>query len=376
SLRVDYNITDRTHLSARYTNNKEERLLAYGSFASGLNFPLSPISFPRPGRNGVLTLTHTFSPTLTNEFIFGPSSNFIELKPADDNALASKRNINVPKLFPSIGAGYVPNFRFGGIGNQAFPNIDFNGLPFINQNHTFNFIDNVSKIVGAHSFKAGFYAQRSRKDQTVFARTDGDINFNNDTNNSLNTQHPYSNALLGVYNSYIQANNFVKGLYRYWNVEGYVQDNWKVTRKLTLDYGLRISWYQPQYDLRLQMGSFNPTQYDRSKTARLYFPACLSFDTRDGSCTNRVAVDPALLAAGVKLDANNTKNSNRSGTIVLDGANLTPLVGNGIGLAGAGYPRGGYNDRGAQWGPRLGFAYDLFGDSKTIIRGGFGISYD
>ena len=76
-LRVDYNITDRTRLSARYTNNKEERLLAYGSFASGLNFPLSPISFPRPGRNGVLTLTRTFSPTLTNEFIFGPSSNFI-----------------------------------------------------------------------------------------------------------------------------------------------------------------------------------------------------------------------------------------------------------------------------------------------------------
>src|SRR5262249_49518279 len=177
-LRVDYNITDRTRLSARYTNNKEERLLAYGSFASGLNFPLSPISFPRPGRNGVLALTHTFSPTLTNEFIFGPSSNFIDLRPADHNALASKRNINVPKLFPSIGAGYVPNFRLGGITNQGFPNIDFNGLPFINQNHTFNFIDNLSKVVGAHSFKAGFYAQRSRKDQTVFARTDGDINFN------------------------------------------------------------------------------------------------------------------------------------------------------------------------------------------------------
>src|SRR5262245_35593133 len=223
-LRVDYNITERTRLSVRYTNNKEERSLAYGSFASGLNFPLSPISFPRPGRNGVLTLTHTFSPTLTNEFIFGPSSNFIELKPADDNALASKRNINVPKLFPNVGAGYVPNFRFGGIGNQAFPNIDFNGLPFINQNHTFNFIDNVSKIVGSHSFKAGFYAQRSRKDQTSFARTDGDINFNNDPNNPLNTGHPYSNALLGIYNSYVQASNFVKGLYRYWNVEGYVQD--------------------------------------------------------------------------------------------------------------------------------------------------------
>jgi hypothetical protein len=83
----------------------------------------------------------------------------------------------VPKLFPNVGAGYVPNFRYGGIANQTFPFTDFNGLPFINQNHTFNFIDNVSKIIGTHTIKAGFYAQRSRKDQTSFARTDGDINF-------------------------------------------------------------------------------------------------------------------------------------------------------------------------------------------------------
>ena len=210
-LRIDYNITDRTRLSARYTNNAEKRLLAYGSFASDLNFPFAPISFPRPGRNGVLTLTHTFSPTLTNEFIFGPSSNFIELKPEGDKALASSNNINVPKLFPNVGAGFVPNFRFGGIVNNTFPFTNYNGLPFINQNHTFNFIDNVSKIVGSHSIKAGFYAQRSRKDQTAFARTDGDINFDNNVNNPLNTRHPFSNALLGVYNNYTQANAFPKG---------------------------------------------------------------------------------------------------------------------------------------------------------------------
>ncbi|HEY7181469.1 MAG TPA: hypothetical protein VIC84_08615, partial [Blastocatellia bacterium] len=378
-LRVDYNITERTRLSVRYTNNKEERLLAYGSFASTLNFPLSPISFPRPGRNGVLTLTHTFSPTLTNEFIFGPSSNFIDLRPADDKALASARGINVPKLFPGVGAGYVPNFRFGGIGginnsggvNPSFPTIDFNGLPFTNQNHTFNFIDNVSKIVGAHSIKAGFYAQRSRKDQTVFARTDGDINFNNDPNNPLNTGHPYSNALLGIYNNYTQANNFVKGLYRYWNVEGYVQDNWKVTRKLTLDLGLRISWYEPQYDERLQTGSFNPTQYDPSKAVRLYFPVCLGFDAQ-GGCVNRRAVDPALRVPGFQPTLTNTQPSNFIGAIVLGSGDLA----DGIGQAGKGYPRGGYNGRGPQWGPRLGFAYDLFGDGKTVVRGGLGISYD
>jgi outer membrane receptor protein involved in Fe transport len=371
-LRVDYNLTERTRLTARYTGNKEERLLAYGSFASGLNFPLSPISFPRPGRNGVLTLTHTFSPTLTNEFIFGPSSNFIDLRPADDNALASKRNINVPKLFPNVGFGYVPNFHFGGIANQAFPDINFNGLPFINQNHTFNFIDNVSKIVGSHSLKAGFYAQRSRKDQTVFARTDSDINFNNNANHPLNTQHPYSNALLGIYNTYIQANNFPKGLYRYWNVEGYLQDNWKATRRLTLDYGLRLTWAEPQYDRLLQTGAFNPTEYSASRAMRLYFPVCINNASTCPSGANRRAVDPALLRPGFTPTLANTQPVNFIGAFVIGSGDLA----NGIGQASKGYPRGGYDDRGVHFGPRLGFAYDVSGDGKTVVRGGAGVSYD
>ena len=122
-----------------------------------MNFPLSPISFPRPGKNGVITLTHSFSPTLTNEFIFGPSKNDIFYDANDDQVTRAAKGITTPLLFPSSNIGdYIPNFRYGGVANATFPFTNFNGLPFINKNVTYNFIDNLSKIVGSHTLKMGF----------------------------------------------------------------------------------------------------------------------------------------------------------------------------------------------------------------------------
>jgi hypothetical protein len=371
TLRIDYQINQNHRLTGRYTNNKDEQRLSYGTFISDYNFPLTRMVFPRPGRNGVLQLSSTLSPTLTNEFIFGPSSNFLNISAEDDGALRAGRKIETPLLFP-VSQGYIPNFRFGSFtGVAGFPTSNFNGLPFANQNHTFNFIDNVSKVIGVHTFKAGFYAQRSRKDQTVFAPIQSNIDFANDANNPFNTGYPFSNALIGAFNTYQQANNFVKGLYRYWNVEWYAQDNWKITRRLTLDYGMRWSIYQPQYDERLQTGVFNPTLFNPANRVALYAPICLP-GTAPCSGANRRAVDPRLLTGNFTPTLQNTLPGN---FIAL----LVPGVGqvdNGIGKAKDGYPRGGFDNRGVHWGPRLGFAFDVFGTGRTVVRGGAGISYD
>ncbi len=225
-------------------------------------------------------------------------------------------------------------------------------FPHKNSNTTFGFIDNVSKVFRGHIVKAGVFIQRSRKDQA--AGNSMTMNFNRNTSNPLDTRHPYSNALLGNFNTFSEPNRDIfQGQYRNTNVELFVQDNWKISCKLTLDYGLRMHWIQPQYDARLQSGYFNPAPWDPNKAIRLYRPG------PGGQAYD--PTNPSVLLPGCLV------------------GRIVPGLGepfNGIGYVGDGYLPGGLENRGWQWGPRIGFAYDVFGTAKTVIRGGFGIFYD
>jgi hypothetical protein len=221
--------------------------------------------------------------------------------------------------------------------------------------------------------KGGFYNNHSFKAQNVGAggglSFQGTVDFGNDTNNALDTGFGYSNAALGVFRQYQQASQFVEGSMIYNNTEGYIQDNWKVNNRLTMDYGLRLTHQQPQYDQFQQMSNFFPNLWSSNAAPVLYVPGC---NNGAVACSGnaRNAMDPQT---GQILVVSGAANSFAYvGTPIRGSGN--PL--NGVKQAGDGIAKTGYTWPNIVLGPRFGMAYDISGNQSLVFRGGAGLFYD
>ena len=357
-IRIDYNVTSKLHMYTHYLNNSDSVTSAYGSFVLGTSFPKVPITDARPGDSFVVSGTYIFSPTLTNEATFGFGHNQINIDPVNNGLTLTQNGMSgLPSLYPSaIQNDFIPNLAFNGSRLANTGGFGTNNAPFFNYNTTVEWIDNLSKVWNNHVFKTGIYVQRSRKDQTSFADANGNFNFGDNASNPYDSQFGFANAALGVYNSYDQASAYLTGRYRYTNAEFYVQDTWKLTSRLTLDYGIRFSYIQPQFDAGLQASTFLPNKFDPSQAVVLFRPG---FDVSG----NKVAVNP--------LDGSTLPQTD-IGKIVPGYGNPT----NGIRQADQGTSKYLMENRGLHTGPRFGFAYDVTGKQNIVVRGGGGIFFD
>ncbi len=279
-----------------------------------------------------------------------------------------------PVFWDGSSVNLPPVFGWGNLIGAAPPNQRYPG--WLNINRTQDVSGSITKIWGHHTLKAGAYENHSYKAQNVGAggianlSFQGYVDFGQNSNNPIDTGFGYANALTGVYNQYLQASNFTEGSMLYNNIEGFVQDNWKVNSRLTLDYGVRLTHQQPQYDQFQQMSNFFPNLYKPGAAPTLYVSGCSNGATTcSGNTLN--ALDP------------------RTGQVILVPGALnsqaligTPIPGtgnaatNGIVQAGNGISKYGYTWPAIVAGPRVGYAYDLTGSQKYVVRGGAGWFYD
>jgi hypothetical protein len=398
ALRVDYQISPKLRVNGKYSGQRQRALVTPGNIPG-----FSDVLFPYPFiTNYAVTANYMVSPTMFLEGTYGFIRN--ELTGGNEGGVLVNDEANrlkslaaLPLLYPD--AGILPKDSYGyevlsaikpaffdgtkmnlppvfGWGNRigaAPPNQRYPG--WLNINRTQDFNVSLTKIAGRHSLKGGFYNNHSFKAQNVGAggianlTFQGYIDFGNNTNNSLDTGFGYSNAAVGVFNQYLQASKFVEGSMLYNNTEFYVQDNWKVNSRLTVDAGLRFTHQQPQYDQFQQMSNFFPNLWKASAAPVLYVAGC---NNGAAACTGNIrnAMNPIT---GQILTLTGSANSQAAiGTPVAGSGNPT----NGIIQAGNGISKYGYTWPKLVVGPRFGMAYDISGKQTLIFRGGGGIFYD
>ena len=319
--RIDWAINENTKLFVSYNRQRDT---AY--FTDTLWWRPTP-TVPYPTRlvsanlsDSVSTnLTKVFSPTMTNEFVF--TYTLLNLP----NSFEDPSKVDPAKLGTSFkdifGANVsdIPSMTGwgGGFANMIQPSgFQLTGSLYAKKTLP-TVADNLSKVWGKHTSKFGFYWEKTSNNQPSSNSTNGQLIFANWGGNT--TGNAYADLLTGNMAQYSQTNKDVLIVMHYEPIEFYAQDSWKISKHLTLDYGLRVSHFGPWVDdLGSGLAIFDPSKY--SATAA---PTDLT---------------------GVRWNK------------------IDPTV-----------PLSGSPSRAVFLAPRAGFAWDIFGTSKTVLRGGYGL---
>ncbi len=350
--KVDYNISNKNQLSFHY----------FRDYYTSTQDLTQLIQYNRdiPGTNTSLQWTYVPNPTTVNIAQFSFTGNVIFEKTGiaanplfiHDYTRAGE-GLTYPTIYNASDA--IPSFQIANLTSLTATPLNFN-----NFNRLFDWKDDFSKILGNHNLKTGILVMRSRKNQDNVPAINGTFVFNTTSRpiGALGTTgNAIGDALLGNFYSYTEASSTRQGWYRFSQVEPYVEDDWKLTDRLTVNLGLRWAYMQPQYSALNNTTAFLPQYFNRAQAEQI------------NPKTGAIISGSGIPYNGLVLGGDSFPQTaiSRIPGITTDPAVLALFHGLPKGTA--------YTDWNT-WQPRLGFAYDLTGHQSTILRGGYGIFYE
>jgi len=357
-LRVDWNAGPRTTMYGRLEFGYERRTGSTGTFAFMGGWPQMDGKLETNTIGYVTTILHSLNSVTFMEATAGV--NWAYQRAAVVSQAVQEANTRarvlpgLPGFFPEANPlDLLPNATFNG---SAVPGtIGFfqyeRRFPFYGYNTLWNFSGNLTRVQRAHNIKAGLFVEQASRPARQRSAFNGTISFNADGANPLNTNVGFANALLGAITSYQKADVQPAGSAQFVNTEFYVQDNWRATRRLTVDAGLRFYVLTPIRNSDGLVAQFEPEAFDPA-TAPLLFQPVSTADGRRARNPVTGEVVPAVYVGRIVPGSGNIDNGLRT------------------------YEGTPHEHSPFEVAPRVGLAWDVTGSGRTAIRGGFGTFYD